>query len=199
MTISLHDTGDELFEAGLPGMDADINISSIVTYINGTGQLLEAGTAVGVDDENKLCMPEPGNVVGIIVRHVIFGFNESSRESYYRENDPVPVMEFGRIWATAPEGTVGREQVTTDADGTVGVGGAIPIDGAFWDTQSEAGGVAIARLNRIKFPASGGGGGGEDTRAASTADKPAADKPAAEKKETDTARGTGTGSTGSST
>ena len=149
MAIDLGDTGDMLFEVGLPGMDVDINISSIVSYVNGD-QELEPGVAVGIDDERHLGPPSAGNVVGITMRHPVYIANEDGQWRY-RPYDAVPVMEFGRVWATNVQGSVGtgREQVTCEADGTLGTGGAIPIVGAFWDSKSEAGGIAVARLNRI--------------------------------------------------
>jgi hypothetical protein len=157
MAIDLGDTGDMLFEVGLPGMDADINISSIVSYVNGD-QELEPGVAVGIDDERHLGPPSAGNVVGITMRHPVYIANEDGQWRY-RPSDAVPVMEFGRVWVVCVDGCTGtgREQVTASADGSLGVGGAFPIVGAFWDSRAEAGGIAAARLNRILLPGAGGG------------------------------------------
>lgn len=156
MAISLGDTGDMLFEVGLPGMDADINISSIVSYVNGD-QELEPGVAVGIDAERHLGPPSAGNVVGITMRHPVYIAGEDGQWRY-RESDAVPVMEFGRVWVVCRDGCTGsgQEPVNANADGSLGVGGAFPLVGAFWDSRAEAGGVAAARLNRILLPGSGG-------------------------------------------
>jgi hypothetical protein len=151
MAIDLGDTGDLLFPAGLPGMDVDINISSIISHNNGD-QPLEPGVAVGVGTDDKLGPPAAGNVVGIVMRHPVYVASEDGQWSY-RPHDAVPVMEFGRVWVICQDGCTGREQATCEPDGTVGVGGSIPIDGAFWDSRADAGGIAKLRLNRIKFPA----------------------------------------------
>jgi hypothetical protein len=154
MAIDLGDTGDMLFELGLPGMDADINISSIVSYVNGA-QTLEPGVAVGIDAERHLGPPTAGNVVGIVMRHPVYIAGEDGQWRY-RPSDAVPVMEFGRVWVTCRDGCTGsgQEPINANADGSLGVAGSFPVVGAFWDSRAEAGGIAAARLNRILLPAS---------------------------------------------
>jgi hypothetical protein len=153
MAIDLGDTGDMLFEVGLPGMDADINISSIVSYVNGA-QTLEPGVAVGINALRHLGPPAAGNVVGIVMRHPVYIAGEDGQWRY-RESDAVPVMEFGRVWVVCRDGCTGsgQEPVNANADGSLGVAGSFPLVGAFWDSRAEAGGIAAARLNRILLPA----------------------------------------------
>ena len=185
MAIDLGETGDMLFEIGLPGMDADINISSIVSYVNGA-QLLEPGVAVGIDALRHLGPPTAGNVVGIVMRHPVYVAGEDGQWSY-RESDAVPVMEFGRVWVVCRDGCTGsgQEPVNANADGSLGVAGAFPLVGAFWDSRADAGGIAAARLNRILLPAAA-------PPAESNGDAEAA---AANKSTTDTTKGTEPGKT----
>jgi hypothetical protein len=142
-----------LFEVGLPGMDADINISSIVSYVNGA-QELEPGVAVGIGADRHLGPPSAGNVVGVVMRHPVYIAGEDGQWRY-RQHDAVPVMEFGRVWVVCVDGCTGngQEQVTAAADGSLGTAGAFPVVGAFWDSKADAGGIAAARLNRILLPA----------------------------------------------
>lgn len=150
-SISLSDYGDILNDKGIPGMDVDINISSIVNYSNGSA-LVDFGVAIGVDANGILATPAAGNVVGITMRHPVFTADINGNE-LYPPHAAIPVMEFGRVWAICVSGCNVGDAVSCQPDGTVTVGGAIPIDGAFWDSKAAAGEIAIVRLNRIKLPA----------------------------------------------
>ena len=61
MRIDLSEIGGMVNEKGLPGMDVDINISSIVNYNNGDVEL-RPGVAVGVDDDGTGLLPQPAHV-----------------------------------------------------------------------------------------------------------------------------------------
>jgi hypothetical protein len=179
-TISLSDYGDELFDAGIPGMDADINISSIVNYVNGAAWT-DVGVAVGVDVNGVLAVPAAGNVVGVSMRHVVY-VADASGNTMYPPHSAVPVMEFGRVWAYCTDGCNVGDKVACAPDGKLSVGGAIPIDGAFWDDKAAAGGIARVRLNRIKLPAGAvAEGAGRDAeeleRRAPFPDEPGGPKP----------------------
>ena len=148
----LDEYGDLLFDKGLPGMDVDINISSIVSHVNGLGAL-PSGIAVALDADRRLTRPAAGSpVVGITVRHPVYIATENG-QLLYPPHAAVPVMEFGRVWAICQSGCSGGEPVTTNTDGNVGVGGAIAVEGAFWDSKADAGGIAVVRLNRIQLAA----------------------------------------------
>ena len=150
-TISLSDYGDELFDAGFPGMDADINISSIVNYVNGAA-VTEIGVAVGVDVNGVLMAPATGNVVGVTMHHVTYVADQAG-DFKYPPHSAVPVMEFGRVWAICVAGCNVGDPVGCAPDGKLSVGGPIVVDGAFWDDKAAAGGIARVRLNRVKLPA----------------------------------------------
>ena len=151
MAIDLGDYGDALNVPGIPGMDADINISSIVNYLN-KNSVTEVGVAVGVDVNGVITAPAAGNVAGVTMRHPVFVADASGNE-LYPPFTAVPVMEFGRVWVICVAGCNVGDPVTCQPDGTLSVGGAIPVDGAFWDDKVAAGTIARVRLNRIKLPA----------------------------------------------
>ncbi|MEX3859645.1 hypothetical protein AB3X94_37275 [Paraburkholderia sp. BR10923] len=150
--IDLGTYGDKLFELGIPGMDADINISSIVSYTNGTDEPVDVGVAVGVNEEGRIVpLTASSEVTGVTVRHPVWPANADG-EWFYPPNSAVPVMEFGRIWAICVAGCNVGDPVSAETDGTLSVGGALPVTGAFWDSVADAGGIALLRLNRIKLP-----------------------------------------------
>jgi hypothetical protein len=145
--IDLGTYGDLLFDAGIPGMDADINISSIVTYTNGVNPL-DVGMAVAVNVNGVIIPPDATHPpVGITVRHPVWPA-DATGSWMYPPNAPVPVMEFGRVWAICVAGCNVGDAASAEANGTSSVGGTFPIPGAIWDTQAAAGGIAIMRVNR---------------------------------------------------
>ncbi|MEX3929751.1 hypothetical protein AB4Y36_38070 [Paraburkholderia sp. BR10936] len=155
--IDLGTYGDLLFDPGIPGMDVDVNISSIVSYTNNTNAPIGPGYAVGVDGDGRIAALAAGSeVAGITVRHAVWPANEEG-EWFYPPSAPVPVMEFGRVWAICKAGCEVGDAVGADLDGTLTVGGALPVAGAFWDSKAAAGGIAIARVNRMKPAAAAGG------------------------------------------
>jgi hypothetical protein len=154
MPIDLSEYGDTLFDKGIPGMEVDINISSIANYNNGTTPL-SFGVAVAIDADGKVQLPAAGGTVaGAVVRHVVFEA-DSDGETHYAPYAPIPVMEFGRIWVTCKDGCSVGEAVKADTDGTwSSAAGALDVAGAFWDSKAAAGEIAILRLNRAAYPAS---------------------------------------------
>jgi hypothetical protein len=150
MAIDLSEYGDRLFDKGIPGMEVDINISSIANY-NNDETPLSFGSAVSIDADGKVQLPVAGApVAGAVVRHVVFEAN-SDGITQYAAYMPIPVMEFGRIWVTCKDGCSVGDAVKADTTGAwSSAAGAIDVLGAFWDSKAAAGEIAILRLNRSK-------------------------------------------------
>lgn len=150
MAINLADYGERLFDKGIPGMEVDINTSSIANY-NNDQTPLSFGSAVSIDADGKVQLPTAGGAVaGAVVRHVVFEAN-SDGITQYDAYMPIPVMEFGRIWVTCKDGCSVGDAVKADTTGAwSSAAGAIDVLGAFWDSKAAAGEIAILRLNRSK-------------------------------------------------
>jgi hypothetical protein len=159
MTLSLDTYGGPLLDKGLPGMEVDINVSSIANYNNGPTFDLAVGIAVAVAPNGLAVLPVIGQpIAGVTVRHVTFMVSSDMDAMFFPPNAPVPIMESGRIWAYCKDGCNVGDAVKCDIDGSLSaVSGAIVVDGARWDSVAAAGEIAILRLNR-QWPTAGATG-----------------------------------------
>jgi hypothetical protein len=168
--IDLGEYGDTLFDKGIPGMEVDINVSSIANYNNGETPL-DFGIAVTIDGDGNVQLPTAtSEIAGAVVRHAVFDA-DSNGETRYSAYMPIPVMEFGRIWTYCKDGCSVGDAVSCDTDGSwSAAGGAISVPGAFWDSKAAAGEIAILRLNRSKAAAPVADGGGTESAKAPASD-----------------------------
>lgn len=154
----LNTYGGRLHDAGIAGQPADFNPSTIESRTNLNATSINFGVAVcrgTTDDSCKPQLLDADKILGISVRSPIQPA-DATGEIVYKQNESVPVMREGNIWALAFEATNrgdGVIAVTAQTGklgsvtgGVAGVG-RVAVPGATWETTTAAGAVGLIRIN----------------------------------------------------
>lgn len=145
----LQNTFNEDIPVGYPGMEADGELSNIVS------RMLEGSTACpfgrfvfkGVADRGVTLTPS-ANVVGVAIAHKGNVVTAGRAADVYAPGDIFPVKERGKIWVTSTTTAAKDDQVYVTSAGAitnVSTGNTAATGWKFDDTITAAGVVRVVR------------------------------------------------------
>jgi hypothetical protein len=151
--------GGKLHDAGVAGQAADFNPSTIESKLNNNATSIDFGVAVCRSTTDDTCKPQlldADPILGISVRSPTQIADPTTGEIVYKQNQVVPIMRQGYIYAKAFENTVRGDDVIavtaqtgklgSETGGAAGVG-RIVVPGATWETTTTAGDVGLIRIS----------------------------------------------------
>jgi hypothetical protein len=157
MSIDLSTYGGLTRAAGYPGQIVDLNPATIESLTNDQAIGIDFGIAVArsaADNTCKAPAADGDKIIGISVRHPIRPADVNGN-LVYAQNDSLPILRAGWIYATATENVSRGDQVLslTAQNGklsgvTSGAAGAgrVAVPGALWETTTAAGQLGIVRI-----------------------------------------------------
>ncbi len=147
----LQSTFGETYDKGYPGMEADGELSNIITRTleGATDCAFGRPVYLGATDRGVDLAPVAGELVGFALAKKGLPVTSDRAADFYNAGDNIPVKERGKLWVTSTTAAAKYEPVyIVAASGAVTnvVGANIAATGwVFDDTIGEAGVVRIVR------------------------------------------------------